>query len=134
MQKENNIKKIIKFLYKDFNIPLQAVKARFANIKISKHWTENEDSKIQITNYLLARVMNKPLIAKIGKLKRYSHLLLKSYLNQYRKHLLNVSRTLLKTLYSKFHFIYLIFEKYNENQMPTMIWLEYLKAFICLIF
>jgi hypothetical protein len=49
-------------------LPLQAIKAKFANIKFNP---KNEEQKIQVTNYLLNKVMNKPLIAKICNLIFY---------------------------------------------------------------
>ena len=58
---------IKKFLKNEFDMPLQAIKAKFANIKFNPDWTKNEDNKIRVTNYLLNKVMNKPLIATIGR-------------------------------------------------------------------
>ena len=57
----------IKFLYKDFDMPCQAVKAKFNNIKWNPKWNKDEESRKEIINYLLKRVMGKNLRAKIGK-------------------------------------------------------------------
>ena len=62
----------LKFLCKEFDMPCQAVKAKFANIKYNPKWNKYEESKQQIINYLLQIVKGKNLRAKIGNLFKKS--------------------------------------------------------------